>query len=231
MKAYFFDLDGTLTDARAGLHVSFRAAIGAIGVEQASDAELDGFLGTPLPEMFRALKPGISKKEIMRGIDAFRETYEAKGIARNRLYPGIIEMLDAIVRRSATIWVVTSKPEHYAKHVVGDLKLERYLGGVVGAGLDESDTKAELISRTLVAAKVAREDVLMVGDRYYDIEGALQNRIVPVGALWGYGNYEELHGAGCRYFAKSPAEFQAQYVERPFEPAAQAQSSRAQAIG
>jgi phosphoglycolate phosphatase len=222
MKAYFFDLDGTLTDARPGLHVSFRAAVDSIGADALSDAELDRFLGAPLPEMCRVLKPDISKAGIARAIDAFRKTYEAEGIALNRRYPGVTAMLEAIARRGAAVWVVTSKPEHYARNVVGDLKIDKYLGGVVGAGLEETDTKAELIARALAGAKVARDQVLMVGDRFYDIEGALQNKVTPVGALWGYGSYEELHSAGCRHFASSPADFQAQYVEKDFVPVAPA---------
>jgi hypothetical protein len=67
MKAYFFDLDGTLADAREGLYASFRAALKALDVAERGDQELERFLGTPLPEMFRVLKPGISKTLIAGG--------------------------------------------------------------------------------------------------------------------------------------------------------------------
>src|SRR5262245_42238070 len=113
-KTYLFDLDGTLTDAREGLHSSFRAALAALGIADRSDAELDLFLGTPLPEMFRNLKPRISKAEVVRGMDAFRAAYETDGIRKNRLYPGVRSLLEAIARRRFAAWVVTSKPQRYA---------------------------------------------------------------------------------------------------------------------
>jgi phosphoglycolate phosphatase len=213
MKAYFFDLDGTLTDAREGLYFSFRAALKALDLPELSDQELDRFLGTPLPEMFRILKPGISKAEIVAGINAFRSAYESGGIQRNRLYPGVPEMLNAIVRKGSGVWIVTSKPEFYAVRVTQDLKIDGYLQGVIGAGLDETNTKGELVARALVAAGVAGDDAIMLGDRYYDVVGALENGVMPVGALWGYGSYEELHSAGCRHFAASPHEFRMNYVE------------------
>jgi phosphoglycolate phosphatase len=213
MRAYFLDLDGTLTDSRMGLHTSFRAAIDAIGVPQPTDEELDRFLGTPLPEMFRVLRPDISKAEIELGMKAFRHAYETVGIAQNRLYPGVCEALEAIIRRGGISWVVTSKPEHYARRVTQDLGLQKYLKGVTGAGLDEIDTKATLIGRALLTAKVPRDKVVMLGDRHYDVEGALQNNVMPIGALWGYGTYEELHGAGCLHFAKTPDEFRERFVE------------------
>lgn len=214
MKACFFDLDGTLTDARDGLHASFRAALAALGVRSPGDLELDRFLGTPLPEMFRDLRPGISQHEIERGIDAFRVAYEGGGIQLNRIYPGVKEMLQALRRKEIPVWIVTSKPQFYAEEVIENLGLSGLVAGVVGAGLDEKDTKRELVHRALLQADLPSSDVVMVGDRHYDVEGALQNGVTPVGALWGYGSMEELSSAGCKKFAKSASEFHRQFVDR-----------------
>lgn len=212
IRAYFLDLDGTLTDSREGLYFSFRAALNAIQITNISDEKLEQFLGTPLPEMFRILKPNISKRRIIAGIDAFRAAYEADGIQKNRLYPGVLEMLDAIVANRCIAWIVTSKPEHYAVQVARNLGIKRYVNGITGAGLDERDTKGELIANALLGAKVNALESIMLGDRFYDIVGARENDVMPVGALWGYGSFEELHGAGCRQFVSSPSEFQEQFV-------------------
>ena len=214
MKTYFFDLDGVLADSRPGLYLSFRAALAAIGVANLSDSGLDKFLGSPLPEMFRTLKPAISTPEIATGIKAFRAAYESGGIKQNHLYPGVHELLQAIRQRNYAAWIVTSKPEFYATQVATLLGLDQYVRGIVGAGLDESDTKAGLIARTLLQANVTSDEVIMLGDRHYDISGALVNHMLPVGALWGYGSYAELYSAGCRHFAQSPNDFQVMFVER-----------------
>jgi len=213
MKAYFFDLDGTLTDARPGLNLSFRAAFRALGLAQASDEDMDRFLGSPLPEVFRILNPRISHSDIVKGMAAFREAYEKEGLAQNRIYPGIEECLRDIARKGAVSCVVTSKPEHYANRVIDDLGLRQFVKTVIGAGLDEVDTKAELIARALSEIGIAAKDALMLGDRHYDILGALENKVAAVGALWGYGSYEELHGAGCRHFATSPRDFHDRFVK------------------
>jgi phosphoglycolate phosphatase len=211
-RAYLFDLDGTLTDARGGLHSSFRAALAELGIADRSDEDLDRFLGTPLPEMFRALKPGVTNADIDKGMQAFRSTYEVDGILDNRMYPGVPEMLEAIARRGFTAWVVTSKPEHYALQVVKQLGLDRQLAGVVGAGLGETDTKTLLVARAIEAAKVGSKDTLMLGDRFYDIAGAVANGVLAVGALWGYGSRAELRDAGCTLFMNTPDEFRMQFV-------------------
>ncbi len=213
MKAWFFDLDGTLADSRAGLYPAFRAGLQAIGVASVGDEQLADFLGTPLPQMFRSFRADITQPEIDAGMAAFRAAYEVTGIVDNELYPGVIEMLAAIRRRGAAIWVVTSKPEPQAVRVVAHLKLDAYVEGVTGAGLAETDTKTDLVGRALSAAGVASHEAVMVGDRHYDVAGALANGVVPVGALWGYGSKEELSAAGCRLFARSANEFRTRFVE------------------
>lgn len=212
-RTFLFDLDGTLTDARGGLISSFRAALAELGIADRSDEELDLFLGTPLPEMFRNLKPRISKADIARGMNAFRAAYEADGILKNRLYPGVRAMLAATTSRGLAAWVVTSKPEHYAIRVVKHLGIERHFAGVVGAGLSETDTKTSLIARALESAKVDSRDAIMLGDRFYDVVGARANKVLAVGALWGYGSRAELRDAGCTLFVNAPAAFQSRFVE------------------
>jgi len=212
VRTYLFDLDGTLTDARPGLHASFRAALAALGVGALSDTQLDRFLGTPLPEMFRSLNPGVSAVDIERGIQAFRATYESEGVFRNDLYPGIPEMLAALEERRLAAWVVTSKPEHYAVQVVQHLGIARHFAGIIGAGLSETDTKTTLIARAIARTGIRGEDALMLGDRYYDVVGALQNAVVPIGALWGYGSRDELSDAGCTLFVETPQQFTRQFI-------------------
>jgi phosphoglycolate phosphatase len=213
MQAYFFDLDGTLTDSRAGLYPAFRQGLDAIGVHAVTDRQLRSFLGTPLPQVFRAMRPGVSQDEIDRGMMAFRALFERTGVVANELYPGVMELLGSIQKRGSVIWVVTSKPQNQAIEVVNYLKLDRYVAGVIGAGLAETDTKTDLVARALAAAHVESHQALMVGDRSYDIVGAIANGVLPVGALWGYGPENELKAAGCRHFAKSPDDFRVAYVE------------------
>ena len=213
MQAYFFDLDGTLTDSRTGLYPAFRRGLEVIGVHGVPDARLKTFLGTPLPQVFRTMRPDVSQAEIDNGMAAFRALFERTGIVANELYPGVIDLLRSIQMRGSVIWVVTSKPQNQAIEVVSYLKLDRYVAGVIGAGLAETDTKTDLVGRALAAAQADRSKTVMVGDRSYDIVGAIDNGVLPIGALWGYGSEDELKTAGCRHFAKSPDDFRVAYVE------------------
>jgi phosphoglycolate phosphatase len=212
MQAFFFDLDGTLTDSQAGIVDCYRAALKAVGAPEASGDDLTRQVGAPLPVMLRALKPGIADAEIERGIAAYRAAYERAGIFKNTLYPGVRAMLEIVRDTRRQSWIVTSKPAHYAEQVVDILRIRDLLDGVVGPGLDEHGGKLELIRRALTAAKLAPAQATMLGDRHYDVTGALQAGVAPVGALWGYGAREELSAAGCRDFAASAEDFSRRYA-------------------
>lgn len=213
MKAYLFDLDGTLTDSREGLFPAFRKGLETIGVTSVSDAQLQQFLGTPLPQMFRTMRADVEQHDIDAGMAAFRAKYQKTGIKANKLYPGIIGLLKSIRQRNCKIWVVTSKPEQQATEVVRYLELNSYVEGVVGAGLAEIDTKADLITRALSAGRIESDQAVMAGDRSYDVIGAIATGVLPIGVLWGYGGADELKAAGCEHFASSPDVFQRTYVE------------------
>ena len=48
------------------------------------------------------------------------------------------------------------------------------------------------------------ENVVMIGDRKYDIEGAKQAGLDSIGVLFGYGDHKELAEAGATYIVEKP---------------------------
>lgn len=50
------------------------------------------------------------------------------------------------------------------------------------------------------------QQVIMIGDREYDISGANDSRLDSIGVLYGFGRYEELSQAGATQIAESTEE-------------------------
>ena len=81
-----------------------------------------------------------------------------------------------------------------------------YLRCVAGASPDESrDQKPEAIRRCLAQCPGR---AVMVGDRFYDIQGAHENHIPAIGVLYGYGSREEFERAGAEAVAADAAELE-----------------------
>ena len=68
--------------------------------------------------------------------------------------------------------------------------------------------KGEVIAETLrrLGAEDSRSDVVMVGDRSYDVIGARENGLLCVGVSYGYGGREELEAAGAAKVCDTPEE-------------------------
>lgn len=203
-----FDLDGTLTNPRAGITACIRHALEALDRPVPGDDELDGWIGPPLLESFT--QHIASPQLAAEALRLYRERFSTVGLYENELYPGIVASLDAIAGDADRLFVATSKPRVYAQPIVEHFGLGGFFANVYGSELDGRHAdKHDLIAHLLDVEGVIASDALMVGDRRHDIEGAAANGVASVAALWGFGSRDELEEAGPTHFCASVRELPA----------------------
>ena len=201
----FFDLDGTLTDPAQGITNSFIHALKFFGREIPSYEELCKLIGPPLPYSFETTL-GFPKEKVMEAVARYRDYFATKGLYENSVYPGIPELLQTLKEKGKHLVVATSKPEEYSIKIIDHFGLSNYFDYVCGSLMDESRSKkSEVIAYALERCGLGEDDksrVLMVGDRFHDIEGSQQNGLKSCGVLFGYGSRSELEDAGADYIVK-----------------------------
>jgi phosphoglycolate phosphatase len=202
-----FDLDGTLTDPGIGITNSVMYALEKFGIHVSDRAELFSFIGPPLGESFRR-QFGFSEEQAQKAVEYYREYFRPKGIFENSVYEGIPELLKKLRENHITVALATSKPYEFAVRILEHFELKQYFDYIGGATMDgRISKKADVIARLLDEfGNVDKAEVLMIGDRAQDIEGARANGLHSAGVLWGYGSAEELQGAGADYLAAKPEE-------------------------
>ena len=103
------DLDGTLSDSEPGILRSLQWAFEKEGFPIPTEEQVRSVIGPPfeigLPQI------GIPDDDLERVIDRYRERYATIGAFENTLYPGIVEMLDALSSDGLSLSVATAKPE------------------------------------------------------------------------------------------------------------------------
>jgi phosphoglycolate phosphatase len=202
-----FDLDGTLTDPRAGIVGSIQYALAKLGRAVPAESELLRFIGPPLRDSFRELLDAADDAPVEQALGFYRERYSTIGLFENHVYPGIPEALEALRARGDTLFVATSKPGVFAERIVQHFHLADYFRGIWGSELDGARSdKTSLIAHILRQEKLSPRETVMVGDRSHDAVGARANGIVPVGVLWGYGDEQELTAAQCKLLLRTPAD-------------------------
>ncbi|MDO4459286.1 MAG: HAD family hydrolase [Clostridia bacterium] len=207
-KYILFDLDGTLTDPGVGITNSVAYALHHYGIENTDRTELYKFIGPPLKDSFMEFY-GFPEDKAYEAIDVYREYFRSKGIYENELYDGIADMLTKIKESDRKIALATSKPQEFAEIIIDYFNLREYFDFIAGATMDEQTRirKSQVIEWVLENMEIEdKAEVLMVGDRMHDIEGAKENSLSSCGVLYGYGDREELEAAGADYIVSSPQE-------------------------
>lgn len=199
-----FDLDGTLTDSAPGITNSVAYALKKWNIEESDLGLLRKFVGPPLDESFERYY-GFSSEKCGQAIEYYREYYQVKGIYENSVYKGIPELLDWLAGTGRRMIVATSKPEPSAVRVLEHFHIAAYFDVIAGATMDRSRVKKSDVIRYALERAGIRDlsGVVMVGDRENDIQGAKMNGLDSIGVLYGYGDREELSGAGAMQLAET----------------------------
>ena len=201
-----FDFDGTISDSAEGITRCVQYALCDQGIE-AELSELYCFCGPPLADMFQQ-KYGMSPELAARAVEKYRERYRETGVYESCLYPGVDTVLRTLHGAGRRLAVASSKPEVFVR-----LLLERFgvLGAfdvLVGAQLDGSfGRKAEVVREALRRLGVTPEQcgrAVLVGDRFYDVNGAHEAGIACIGASYGYAEPGELQRTGADFIADTP---------------------------
>lgn len=214
-----FDLDGTLTDPKLGITSCVQYALDKMGIEEPDQDKLEPFIGPPLLDSFREYY-GFDEEKGKRAIACYRERFSTIGIFENEIYPGIPQMLEKLQKAGAHLAVASSKPTVFVMRILEHFGILSCFEVVVGSELDGSRSKKDEVVRDALAQllhgkkigeqkrdnMVNGQDVAMVGDRKFDVEGAKAHQIVSVGVSYGYAAEGELEQAGADVIVKTVEE-------------------------
>ena len=203
-KYILFDLDGTLTDSMEGITKSVQYALKKFNIKVNDLNDLCKFIGSPLNESFMEFY-NFSEEDAAKGVDFYREYFVEKGIFENKPYENIDKLLKKLKAAGKILIWATSKPEPYALRIMDHFNLSQYFDFIAGSTLNGSRSKkSDVISFVLKENNIKDlKKVLMIGDRKHDILGAKANNIQSIGVLYGYGDYDELLGAGADFIIKN----------------------------
>lgn len=214
-----FDLDGTLTDPKEGICKSVQYALRAFGIEEPDIDKLEPFIGPPLVDSFMQFY-GMTKERAAEAVVKYRERFSVRGWSENIVYEGIPHMLQSLRDAGYVLAVASSKPTVFVERILTHFGLRDAFSVVVGSELDgRRINKDEVILEALrqlfgmsdgvLPGSVSRggamqDELLMIGDRKFDVEGAHALGIRCVGVAYGYAQPGELEEAGADFLADSP---------------------------
>lgn len=211
-----FDLDGTLSKSSVGITKSVKYCLESVNIFENDLKKLEMFIGPPLNVAFKETY-GLSTNEISIALSKFREYYENKGIFECELYSGIKNLLENLKKNNAHLAVASSKPVEHVRSIIEHFSLTHLFDFIGGSRIEDeilnktsNNNKEIVIRQTLnelqISNKINNLNVIMVGDRKFDILGGRANKLTTIGVEYGYGTRKELKDAGADIIVNSVSE-------------------------
>ena len=139
-----------------------------------------------------------------KAVVAYRERYNVVGLFENRVFPGIRRLLRTLKREGWYIGVATGKPQRASERIIEHFGLDKFITKICGPVGDHRPDKIDLIRNALPEGWNAdMDDIWMVGDRKFDVEGAIGAGVKSIGVGYGYGSEEELRESGCTQYCET----------------------------
>ncbi|GAA0990736.1 HAD hydrolase-like protein [Subtercola frigoramans] len=194
-----FDLDGTITDSAPGIIGRLSRTLAALGRPVPPPEELVHFVGPPILIGFE-LVAGMNEFEAKEALLVYRDLAASEGPQDDAVtFPGMVGLVKFLHKAGIPLAITTSKSEVQAHRILEHLDLGHAFVVITGASEDETrSAKADVIDEALVrlrALDVDLSNLVLVGDRIHDMEGAAEHGIPPIMVEWGYGSPAEADGA------------------------------------
>ena len=188
VKAFVFDLDGTLIDSKLDLVLSMNATLEFLGRKPLSQEQIASYVGGGVLLLVkRALGAGASEEEVEKGIVFFLDYYKAHMLDNTVPYAGVFECLDALGGRSLA--VLTNKPVKFSQAIIAGLNLTRYFQFIYGGNSFEKKKPDPVGLHTLLRDfNLSPRELMMVGDSDVDIQTARNAGTLSCGVTYGFGS-------------------------------------------
>lgn len=189
MKQYsciLFDLDGTLANTFPGILHSYEYVAKHMGLESPSEKIVNEVIGAPLLEVFRE-RFGLDELMAIEAVRKYREYYEKYGLFEVDSYPEMENVLKKLKEKGKVVGVATLKNEIFAKKMLTNMGLGKYIDMIVGMDGKDKLTKALIIKKALKRLKQKEKNAVLVGDSFYDSLGAKEAGVDFIGVTYGFG--------------------------------------------
>ena len=201
IRAVLIDLDGTLLDTVPDLADAANAMLAVLGRPTLPDDAIRDFVGKGIPNLVsRCLGyPGESDApEAREALAVFWRHYAAVNGRRTRIYPGVLEGLQAMREAGLKTACVTNKAAAFTGPLLEATGLAALLDLTVsGDTLSEKKPHPLPFLHLCTAFGIAPAEALVVGDSRNDVAGARAAGCPVFCVPYGYSEGEDVRELGA----------------------------------
>ena len=194
-----FDLDGVIIDSSASVvnRIKWVTEVFSFDI---IDKDLTKYIGYSAEYAFTDLCK--DKRNITKAIELYLQLFWERPVEEAIPYPFIERVLqELIIKYGSMLYIVTSRPFNATISILHYYNFYRYFSFIVSA---YQKNKSKVTNELINIKNIDRDNCFFIGDRVIDMNAAIDNKIIPIGALWGFGTKEELEESGAKFLVEKP---------------------------
>jgi phosphoglycolate phosphatase len=208
-RCVLFDLDGTLVNTIADIAESMNRALEHNGFPALPPQDYREIVGWGIEKLaFSAIPQGERTEELAKKVAADSGRFYAEHpIVHSQPYPGIPEILSALVQKKVKMAVISNKPDTVAQLVIRGLfpaNPFQIIRGEIPGFARKPDPSS--VWEILAAIDKLPQETIFAGDSEVDIETAQNAGCFPLGVSWGFRPRRTLESAGAARIIDRPEE-------------------------
>lgn len=190
-NSIFFDVDGTLVDARKDIANAMNFALKSMGKKTLPDETIVSYVGTGVKYLIKNSLDTDDPEAIDRGTKLYTEYYIAHAADEARLYPNAVDILEYF--KGKRKFILTNRYTAFTEPVLKGLGIRGYFEEII-AGDDEACIKpsACMLDRVVPRLRIDKERSLIVGDMDVDIMIGKNAGVRTCWVTHGLGKIEEI---------------------------------------
>jgi HAD superfamily hydrolase (TIGR01509 family) len=214
LRAFIFDIDGTLVDSNK-MHVhSWDRAFRHFGKTFPIEALRDQ-IGKGSDQYIPQFLTANEIKSFGKQLDDYRsEMFRKEYLPKVRPFPKVRELFERIKDDRRRILLASSGKQKDTEYYIDLLKIDHLIEGYVsGDEVDRSKPAPDIFTACVDKFKLVRNESIVIGDTRFDVEAADRAGLRSIGVTCGGTDANILRGAGATAVYKDPADILAQYSE------------------
>jgi phosphoglycolate phosphatase len=189
LRAFLFDLDGTLIDSKLDLVNSVNFMLREMRREALPVETVASYIGHGAPRLVAdVLGSEASEEDRCKALEIFLAHYQRHNLVETRVYPGVAEGLQALEGRPMA--VLTNKPAKMSVEILEALGLRKYFRAIYGgdsfARKKPDPMGAQAILEEL---QVPAHLAAFIGDSDVDMQTARNAGTLAIGVSYGFGQH------------------------------------------